>query len=93
MGATKEMFKHPHSVQWLPCTKWMGHEVNFSSPSKAKVKNERGCTSTSPLCLQGADRGNFAFYSKCFQNGVYGLYTKLNIYRKDYGMVLFLSVI
>jgi hypothetical protein len=93
MGATNEMFKHPHSIQWVPCTKWIGHEEYFLSPSKAKVKNEWGCTSTSPTCLEGADRGNFAFCSKCFQNGVYGLYTKVNKYRKDYRMVLFLSVI
>jgi hypothetical protein len=59
MGATVEMLQHSHSIQWVPCIKWLGHEVNLSPPSNAKVKNEWSYTTTSPICLHGADRGNF----------------------------------
>ena len=57
MGATEEMLYQPHSIQWVPSVMWLGREVDLSSPSNAKVKNEWSCTSTSPVCLHGADRG------------------------------------
>jgi len=42
--------------------KQTGYEVNHSSPSLAKVKNEWSCTSAPPISLHGMDRGNFTFY-------------------------------
>lgn len=63
MGATQEKLQHPHSVQRVACIKWLRHEVNLSPPSNAKVKNEWSYTSTSPICLHGADRGIFTLCS------------------------------
>jgi hypothetical protein len=37
-------------------TKWLGHELNYSPPSSAKVKNDWRYTSTPPICLHGMDR-------------------------------------
>jgi hypothetical protein len=49
----------PHT-EWLPVffpwTKWTGREVNHSSSSGADVRNKWRYTSTSPICLRGADR-------------------------------------
>ena len=41
----------------FPGTKRPGHDVYRSSPSTAKGKNERSRTCTSPIRLQGVDRG------------------------------------
>jgi len=35
----------------FPVVKWVGHEVDHSHPSNAKVKNEWSCTSAPPICL------------------------------------------
>jgi len=46
-------------IQWVPVIKRPGREVNHSTQSKAKVKNEWSYTSTSFIHLQGVDRDNF----------------------------------
>jgi hypothetical protein len=47
-------------IQWVrgfcPGVKRSGREVNHSLPSGAEVKNEWGCTSSSPVCLRDVDR-------------------------------------
>ena len=40
--------------------KWLGHDVNHSSPSSADVKNEWSYTFAPPLYLHGMDR-DFTF--------------------------------
>jgi hypothetical protein len=40
----------------------MGTEVNHSSPSSAKVKNEWNNISTPPVRLHGVDRETFTFH-------------------------------
>jgi hypothetical protein len=39
--------------------KQLGHEVNHSASSRAKVKNEWSYTSTPYKCLHGMDRGKY----------------------------------
>jgi len=39
--------------------KWLGHEVDHSSPSSARVKNEWRCTCIPPACLGGVNRDSF----------------------------------
>jgi len=41
--------------------KRLGHEVDHSTPSTAKVKNEWNFTSSPPLRLHVVDRNNFTF--------------------------------
>jgi len=54
---------HPACFQWVtassPGLKRPGLEVNQSPPSIAEVKNEWGCTSSSPIHLHDLDRINF----------------------------------
>jgi len=47
--------------------KQTGHEVNHSSPSSTKVKNDWSCTSTPPISLHDMDRENFIFYYSTFE--------------------------
>lgn len=42
-----------------PGFNWPGHNVSHSTPSIAKVKNERIYTSTPSICLHGVKRENF----------------------------------
>ena len=37
----------------FPGIRWLWCEVDHSSPSNAKVKNEWGCVSSPPVCLPG----------------------------------------
>ena len=39
--------------------KWLGHEVDHSPPSSARVKNEWRCTCIPPACLGGMNRDSF----------------------------------
>jgi hypothetical protein len=48
-------------VQWVLELKQPGHEVNYSSSSRAGVKNEWSNNSTPFICLCGMDRGK-TFY-------------------------------
>jgi hypothetical protein len=41
---------------------WLGHEVNLSTPSSARVKNEWSYTPASPICLHGVDRDSFIIH-------------------------------
>jgi len=41
--------------------KWLGHDVNHSTPSSAEVKNEWSYTFAPPIYLHGMDRDNFTF--------------------------------
>jgi hypothetical protein len=38
---------------------WLGYEVDHSTSTSAKVKNEWNCISTPPVCLQGVDKDIF----------------------------------
>jgi hypothetical protein len=57
-------------IQWIlaslsPEIKWLGHEVDLSSPSSAKVRNVWGYTSTPPYIFMAwylvMHRDNFVF--------------------------------
>ena len=53
---------HPPNQWYLdpfPGVKRSQREVNCSSTSKVKFKNEWCYTSTQPICLRGVDRDNF----------------------------------
>jgi len=39
------------------------HEADISPPTTADIKNEWSCTSSPPICLYGACRDNFKFYT------------------------------
>ena len=45
-----------------PFLKWLGYEVNHTSPSNAEDKNEWSYTSTLPICLLGVYWDNFTLY-------------------------------
>jgi len=49
-------------IHWIVGVKWSELEVNQSSPSSGKVKNESCYNSTCPFCLHYMDRGNFACF-------------------------------
>jgi hypothetical protein len=49
------------STELRPGVKQPRNEVNHSSPSSAKVKNEWSYTSAPPVYVQGVDRENSAF--------------------------------
>ena len=47
----------------FPEVKGSGREVNHSTPSINKVKNEWSYTSTSPIYPHGVERGNFTVFT------------------------------
>jgi len=67
---------HPASyIQWapggsFPGVKQLGHEVDYSSPFSAQVRNGWSFASTPPLCLYGTDRDSFTlfmYYNWCWR--------------------------
>jgi hypothetical protein len=49
-------------IQWVFSKgKWLGYEVDQSTPSSVKGKNEGKYTSTPTVCLHGMDKDAFTF--------------------------------
>jgi hypothetical protein len=57
----------------------LGHEVDHSPPSSAKVKNEWSHTTTHLICLNGMDRDNFTLLLHNTFNILYSLMFTANI--------------
>jgi hypothetical protein len=51
--------------------KWLGHDVDRSSPSSAEFRNEWRYTSVSLMCLHGVERGNFTLTCICIVSTCY----------------------
>jgi len=50
-------------IKWVPRVKQTEGDTEHPSVSRSQVKNEWSYTSTSALCLRGAHREGFNFYT------------------------------
>jgi hypothetical protein len=64
-GRGKGFFSSSKCPDWLRANnsflgvKWPGYDIDHSSPSRARAKNEWNCNSVSFICLHCVERDNF----------------------------------